>query len=189
MLGAGLGFATIGFVTFAGKAGQTAIGSQGLVTFDPVGYKLQSRIPRVAMGSIFTVAGSVFAGVGGSMFAKNAAVAGDPLATARRHRRVQTTGALMLGTGGATVLGSLFLLAFASGEWSSIPVAIDQLRPEYQQSAHNTAAYISWGAGLLSLGAGTLSAGLGLLSGNKQSVRMSASFDRSGAGLAVSGQF
>lgn len=189
LLGAGLTFATIGFVTFAGKAGQTEIGSQGLITFDPQGYALQPRIPRVVMGATFTVAGSVMAGLGGSMFARNGAVRDDPVATLARQRRVRTGGALLLGSGGATLLSGVFLLAFGGGEWASIPGVIDELRPEHLQSAHNSAAFFSWGAGLMSLGAGSLAAGLGLLAGNRQGLQLGASADASGGSFTLSGAF
>ncbi|PRP91559.1 hypothetical protein ENSA5_54140 [Enhygromyxa salina] len=182
-------FSAIAGVTLAGKAGQTEIGSQGLITFDPVGYSLQRRLPRVVMGSTIAVTGALLAGFGAKFFASNAGVANDPVTTLKRQRRLRSTGAILVGSGGAVVLSSLVLLFYGTGEWASIPGAISELRPEYVQSAHNAAAFFSYGAGLLAVGTGSLAAGLGLLSGNSQAIRAGLMADRSGAGVTVSGRF
>jgi hypothetical protein len=189
LLGAGVTFAAFAGVTFAGKAGQTEIGSQGLFTFDPVGYGLQPRIPRVVMGSTFTVAGAVMAGFGAKMFASNAGVANDPVTTLKRQRRLRSSGAILVGSGGAVVVSSLVLFLYSAGEWASIPAFIGDFRPEYAQSAHNTAAFVSFGTGLLAVGAGTLATGLGLLGGNSKAIRAGMMADRNGAGVMLSGQF
>jgi len=189
LLGAGVTFSAIAGITFMGKAGQTDIGSQGLITFDQVGYSLQPRIPRVVMGATFAVGGAVFAGVGAKIFAANAGVADDPVTTLKRQRRLRTTGAILVGSGGAAVLGSLFLLAYGAGEWASIPPLIIDFRPEYAQSGHNAASFFSYGAGALAVGAGALATGLGLLSGNSKAIRAGMLADRNGAGVSISGQF
>ena|GEM_PF-4059199 len=188
-LGAGVAFSAIAAITFAGKAGQTEIGSQGLITFDGVGYNLQPRIPRVLLGATFTVAGSLMAGLGGKLFAANAGGANDPITTLKRQRRVRSTGAILTGSGGAAVLTGLFFLVYGAGEWGSIPDVIVEFQPQHAQSAHNAASFFSYGAGLLAVGTGSLAAGLGLLSGNSQAIRTGITADRNGAGVAVSGRF
>lgn len=189
LLGAGVTFAAFAGITFAGKAGQTEIGSQGLNTFDNVGYALQPRIPRVVMGSTFTVAGALMAGFGAKLFASNAGVANDPVTTLKRQRRLRSSGAILVGSGGAVVVSSLALIFYGAGEWGSIPPFIGDFRPEYAQSAHNAASFFSYGAGLLAVGVGTLATGLGLLSGNSKAIRAGMMADRNGGGVILSGQF
>jgi hypothetical protein len=190
LLGSGVTFSLVGFTTLVGRAGHTTIGDQGLITFDPVGVDLQWRIPRAMMGFGVGAVGATLSGIGGSFFARNAVVPGDPVTSLKRIRRARMAGAASIGVGSAILLSGLVLFGGAAGEWNSIPASVAGLEPEHIQSAHNTAVFAAWGSGLATLGLGVASAGLGLLTGTgKAKAKLGLTAGRTGGGFVLSKRF